>query len=796
MMMRSIDSPLAGILVVEHASDLAAAFAGRQLSVLGADVVMLEPPGGSRLRQEKPFLGDSGLSAVFAYLATGKRSITVDLHSAADRWRADELLSRAAILLDDTPVAGRNALGLDEASIAARHPHLVHTAVLPFGSTGPKAGWSAQEINLVHASGEGYLLPNGLTLEMFPERPPLKIFGNFISLNAGVAAAMGALAAVLAQSKVGGQFVDVSAQEVGVLLGLMAIQQLGEGSIEHRSNRSFRYGGVVKCKDGYAEILTLEDKQWAGLVELMGNPEWAKAPELGDSGSRGRHGAHINLKLREWAAMRNIADLVDSGQRLGVPVAKYMMPREVLKGAQERARKIFAPVNLPKLGPVEMFVAPYRFGAEPFVLRGGPPELETGAVDLLRVYPVAKTPDAPQKLDRPLRGIRIVDFTIHAAGPFSTHMLTQLGAECIKVESTRRMDMFRRPHPVYGRLKPSTFAHVVADKRSVRINLKHPKGAALALRLAGTADVVAESFRAGVMDRLGLGYGALSKVKSDIIMMSLCASGQTGPESNFKGYAPLFSAWGALGTLSGYSDGPPLEIRHVMDHSIGLTAAMATVAALNARRLTGKGTHIDVAGREVACSLIGEALLEAAIGIDSERWGNAHPAMAPHGVYRAHGKDAWISIAVMGDEQWKALAQLIGSASLVKDERFATVQNRLANRDILDTIVGKWTAENSASAAAELLQSNGIAAHPSLSPQEIVSDVHLRARDAIFDVKITDDDFRPALRVPAHFSKTSAYGIEHGSPPGLGEGEEDIFGGLLGLSTAERRALEQEEVIC
>ena len=760
---------------------------------------MLEPPGGTPLRREQPLLGDAGPSAAFCYLAAGKQSTTVDLNMPADRKRVDDLMSRASIFIDDTPISEREALGLDPASIAARHPHLVHASVLPFGASGPKSGWAAREINLIHAAGEGYLLPNGLTLELFPDRPPLKIFGNFMSLNGGVAAALSALAALWAQPKIGGQLVDVSVQEVGVILGLMAIQQFGEGSIEHRSNRSFRYGGVFACRDGFVEILTLEDRQWTGLVELIGRPNWTSAPELADASSRGKHGTEINRRLRQWALACDVADVVEQGQRLGVPVAKYVLPREILRGAQERARKLFAPMMIPQVGVVEMFVAPFRFGSQPFVLQSGPPDLNSEPLDDLvarsKTYRVPKPPASPSNLDRPLRGIRIVDFTIHAAGPFATHMLTQLGAECIKIESTKRIDMFRRPHPVYGRLTPSTFAHVVSDKRSVRINLKHPKGVALALRLAATADVVAESFRAGVMDRLGLGYAALQAAKPDIIVLSLCASGQTGPEAGFKGYAPLFSAWGGLGSLSGYADGPPLEIRHVMDHGIGLTAAMATVAALNARRLTGEGAHIDVAGREVACSLIGEALLEGALGIDSQRWGNAHPGMAPHGVYPALGDDAWISIAVSDNAQWQALTRLIGDPSVSADPRFASVDMRLLHREKLDVILTQWTSVRPAHEIATLLQAQGIAAHPAWNSADIVADPHMRSRGAIFDVKIADHDFRPAIRVPAQFSKTAATGIDHGPPPALGEGEDDIFGGLLGISAAERSVLEQEEVI-
>ena len=267
---------------------------------------------------------------------------------------------------------------------------------------------------------------------------------------------------------------------------------------------------------------------------------------------------------------------------------------------------------------------------------------------------------------KPLAGIRIADFTVHAAGPFCTHMLSQLGAECIKIESALRPDIFRKPHPVYGRNGPASFDQVASNKLSVRMNLKHPEGIALAKRLVAVSDVAAESFRPGVMKRLGLAYDALRAIKHDIVMVSVSSSGQTGPDSHFAGYAPLFGAWGGLGYLTGYADGPPVEMRHVMDHSVGLNAAMATVAALLQRRRTGEGAHVDVAAREVASSLIGEALVEAVTGGVPRRMGNEDLRMAPHGVYPTRDHDRWLTLAVGTDAEWTALEALIAQAGTAR----------------------------------------------------------------------------------------------------------------------------------
>ncbi|MET0179828.1 MAG: CoA transferase [Novosphingobium sp.] len=391
---------------------------------------------------------------------------------------------------------------------------------------------------------------------------------------------------------------------------------------------------------------------------------------------------------------------------------------------------------------------------------------------------------------KPLAGIRIADFTVHNAGPFCTHLLSQLGAEVVKIESAMRPDAFRKPHPVYGRMGPATFDQVASTKLSVRINLKKPDGVALAKRLVAISDVAAESFRPGVVERLGLGFDDLRAVKRDIVVLAVSSSGQSGPDRHFAGYAPLFGAWGGLGELTGYEDGPPVEMRHVMDHTVGMNAAVAVMAALHRRRATGEGGLVDVSAREVASSLLGEALLLAAAGAEPQRMGNDHPRMAPHGVYPAAGEDRWLSIAVASDGEWHALAGLLG----IDDARFAEEPGRHAHRRELDVIVSRWTATRDANQAAEQLQAAGIAAHASWTTPEIAADAHLHARRAIVEVCEPDGKERAAVGVPMILSKGADIGIHRGTPK-LGEHEDYVYGELLGMTRGERDSLESAEVI-
>ncbi|ARM85827.1 CaiB/BaiF CoA transferase family protein [Marinobacter salarius] len=394
----------------------------------------------------------------------------------------------------------------------------------------------------------------------------------------------------------------------------------------------------------------------------------------------------------------------------------------------------------------------------------------------------------------PLAGVRVADFTIHAAGPFSTHVLSQLGAECIKIESLSRPDAFRKPHAVYGRMTAATFDQVSANKLSVRLNLKKPEAVDLAKRIVALSDAAAESFRPGVMGRLGLDYKSLREVKSDLVMLSLSSSGQCGPDSHFAGYAPLFGAWGGLGWMSGYTDGPPVEMRHVMDHSAGYHAVVALMAALHQRRRSGEGQYIDLAARDVASAMIGDALLMASLGEDPVRPGNDDPRMAPHGVYATANTDRWLTIAVRNDREWRALVGVIGTPGAADDPRFASAGARLRNSCSLDQLITEWLQHLDAEATAQQLQATGVCAHPSWNMQEIADDPHLRQRGALTEVHDPSYPGRLAVGTPARFSRTRDVGIRRETPE-LGQDEDYVFGELLGIGARQRADLEQREVI-
>lgn len=394
----------------------------------------------------------------------------------------------------------------------------------------------------------------------------------------------------------------------------------------------------------------------------------------------------------------------------------------------------------------------------------------------------------------PLAGIRVADFTIHAAGPFCTLLLAELGADVIKIESSARPDIVRRPHPVYGRFEVPPFDMVNAGKRSVTLNLKTAQGVELAKRLVARSDVVVENFRPGVMARLGLSHSELREVRRDLVMLSISTSGQTGPERDTAGYAPMFSALGGLGDLTGYSDGPPVELRHAMDHTSGLLGAFAILVALNSRRRTGRGQYIDLAMREVASSLIGEVLLAQAMnGRAPGRMGNRDPVMAPHGVYRCEGTDRWVAIAVGSDAEWRALCRALGAPEWARDPELADTAGRRAREDEIDAKLSEWCRERTAEEAMWRLQRAGVAATLSMNAEDLLRDPHLRERGAFPTLADARRGTRQVVGPPCRLSATPA--VVAGWSPDLGEHNPDVLSGLLGLDRAEIERLIAEGVV-
>jgi len=400
----------------------------------------------------------------------------------------------------------------------------------------------------------------------------------------------------------------------------------------------------------------------------------------------------------------------------------------------------------------------------------------------------------------PLADVRVLDLTISWAGPYTTRLMGDMGAEVIKIEAPNAWDFIRtytgRPPDSDEQLweKSPYFNHNNRNKYGISLDITTPRGRELFLKLVEMADVVVENFRAEVMDQLDLGYETLSAVNERVSLVSMPAHGKTGPEKDYVAYGTNADQLAGLAHLTGYPDGPPLKTGISYGDPIAATMAAGAVAlALWARRHTGRGQYIEVAQREALTTLVGEQLVAyAMIGVEPKRRGNRHTSMAPHGAYPSAGEDQWVTIACEDDAQFSALCAEIGDSKLANDERFADVVSRYCNQEALDAIITDWTCSRSAEDAADALQAVGVPASPVLNVPAVFTDEHLRVGNffepVAHPIAGVSDLEGPHWRMsvtPAHIRLPA---------PTFGQHNQYVFGHLLGLSDEEISGLEAEGV--
>lgn len=326
---------LEGLRVWEFSSTPAAAFAGRLLVDLGAEVDLLEGLAGHPLRRLPPLV--AGASTLFDYLCHGKRVRSLARATTA------ELASVNAVIHDGAlPDDWRRALG----SLPQPTRGRVVAAVTPYGETGPKRDWQGSELSLYQAGGEGYLMPSGLAHEWFPDRPPIGV-GRYVgNYQAGLTVGLTLLAGLRVSRQAGvTEWIDISVQEAQLSLNYFTVARHVDGAPENRVSRAFKYGGVLPCRDGHVEILTLEDKQWEGLVRMMGEPAWAAEERFQDPIERAKNGDEINAHLRAWAAERSAAEVVALAAANGAPCGPYVAPEDLADLPQIQARGFFRAVD-------------------------------------------------------------------------------------------------------------------------------------------------------------------------------------------------------------------------------------------------------------------------------------------------------------------------------------------------------------------------------------------------------------------------------------------------------------------
>lgn len=411
-------------------------------------------------------------------------------------------------------------------------------------------------------------------------------------------------------------------------------------------------------------------------------------------------------------------------------------------------------------------------------------------------------------MSAPLAGIRIADLTHYYAGPYCTRLLSDMGAEVIKVESLIHYDPSRGPITrQFGRAypRPRPDGELInqagntnknnRNKLGITLDLTRPEARLAFRRLISVSDIVIESFSAGVLARFGYDFAELRKIQPDIIYAALPAMGSTGPEKHYRGFGTTIDMLSGIASLRGYLDGPPhLADINYGDPIAGVTAAGAVLLALHHRFATGEGQFIDLSQLQALVMLTGEHLLDAQMNDrDSDRIGNRHPSMAPHGVFPCHDEDYWVAIACRNDLDWERLCAVIGRPELGSDPRYCSLAARKANEEQLELLLAEWTGQRTRGEIAAALQAAGVPAGPVNRTSDLAIDPQLAFRG--FFETITHPQAGTHAYPGIVWPLSETPGKVARPAPMLGQHNQSVLGDLLGLDHQQIADLEEAGVI-
>jgi crotonobetainyl-CoA:carnitine CoA-transferase CaiB-like acyl-CoA transferase len=704
------------------------------------------------------------VSGRFVYLAAGKHSVVVD--SPAESRTLQALIEECDLIVTDRP----DLLEACRIGIVAKPVVLV----TPFGLTGPYARSCAHHLTVFHAAGESSTIPSGLGFERFPDRPPLQLGGDIGHFDTGWNAALVALA--ILRDTLSGEdplTADVCMQESELTLSRTRLNRLlNEGVCVGREKRRYGVTGMLACHDGWIQLVGMREEHWDALA---GSEEGAVFRDRGldSASSRAQRSTELGQTLAEWCASRPKAVATSLLSKLGAPVGIFADPLDCLASEQLAHRSFFASVADGTGGYIRVPGAPYRFSLTPTSTQSPPPK--GGSAGFRgRVTP---PPSIEEGAGRLLEGVRILDFTWAAAGPYATLLLGFLGADVVKVESLRRIDPARRGflgQQYDGVDRSPIFNELNLGKKSLQIDLTQPESVGIMREIIGGFDVVVDNFRPGVMDRLGLGADALLDRHPTLIVASSSANGATGPEAMGAGLASIFAASGGLSVQTGYEDGPPTEGSDTMDYRSGASLAVAIAAALLCRARTGRGQRIDLSSREVLLSSAPDGVLAADLGVDwKARVGNGHRELAPHGVFPC--ADGWVAIAVAGETEWAGLCSAIGHIEWVEELPTAGARAE-QNRSVFEAI-SRWTEGQCRRQVAAVLQRQGVPASPVLSFADLAEDRHAAERQVFTEVAHPELGRQRVMRAPWRFSE--ALGPVSRAAPLLGADNDEVLAASL-----------------
>ena len=778
---------------------------GHVLAELGADVVLVEPPGGSSARRVPPLLPPDAApegerSLFWAAYARNRRGVALDLDDPDGRARLLRLAESADMLVESAGPGAMAARGLGHDDLAAVNPALVCVSISAFGGDGPKARAAATDLTVAAASGLVHITGA-------PDRPPMRLSVPQAFAHAGAEAACAALVALAERTRSGrGQHVDVSAQQAMNLAAMGQLVNAVGGAPETTRVAGGAVVGPVLLKlvweaaDGYVSLtfffghsvgpFTARLMRWiheeGGCDEATRDKDWIGYAALLQRGEEpGSELERVLGIVEAFLKTKTKAELLAEAQRRRLLILPVATVPEVLENPQLEARGYWR--SLPTAGREARHPGPaVRLSNAPARAERPPPRVGEHTAELLAEAPRPRPapPSAPARDGAlPLEGLRVLDFTWVMAGPVATRVLADYGATVIRVESPSRPGTGRAMAPFHGGVfAPQNslfFDNMNAGKLGLALNLSSEAGRGIARELVRHVDVVAESFAPRAFRAWGLDYESLRALKPDLIMLSSCLFGQDGPLSDISGFGTMGAAISGFIDLTGDPDRAPAGPFGAYTDTVAPRFALAALlAALDHRRRTGEGCYLDHSQVESALHFLAPWLLDAQLtGRAAARLGNRDPHMAPHGVHPARGDDDWVAVAVRDDGDWARLCEAIGRPDLARDERYADLAGRLAGQDAIDAAIAAWTETRAPHEAERALRDAGVPAHAVLRSRDAERDAQLahrghftRVPHALHGESVVEGSRFRLSRTPARV----------GEPPVVGADTERVLREFLG----------------
>ena len=782
--------PLADFRVVEFASGLAPAYAGKLYADAGAEVWLVEPPGGDPLRRwsasgRRPADEDGVL---WRFLSASKRSVSGVMGDEV----VERLLEGADVVLE-----GLAPGAVEDHGLLGR-PGLVVASISPYGRSS-WAGRPASELTVQAVSGS-------LIARLYPEGA-LQAGGRISEWASGAYAAAASLAAAGYARRTGrGAHIDLSQAEVMCIctnLFLDLMWDLLDRPDVGELGASTEFPAIERCADGWVGFNTNSAQMFEDFLVLVEQTDLAGDPTLRNDPVRREP---LETATRAWCESRTAAEITELAALLRVPAVPVGNGENLPGNPHLSERGVYGTAEDGLVYPRPPYVLNGRrrppLGAAP-----GLGADQAGAAAKARAVTVATHSGPPSAEGRPsggggreqpLAGLKVLDMTCWWAGPGATQLMAGLGAEVIHVEAIQRMDGMRPAATLvftdrdqWWEYSPF-FLTINVNKKGITLDLEQEEGRALAARLVAWADIVIENYTPRVMERFGFDGDGLLALNPEAVVVRMPAFGLDGPWRDRVGFAQTMEAMCGMAWLTGDPQGPPRLPRGPCDPIGAMHAAFATLVAVEQRDRTGRGQVVEAALIESGLNVAAEQVLEhSAYGARLERAANHSPGAGPQGVYQC--RDGRLALTVADDAQWAGLIDALGRPDWSAAAPLASAEGRQAAAVKLDERLGQWAGGLDADAACQLLLDHGV-------PAAVAADFRNVSRHPLFvergffetcDHPVVGP--RPMFGMPFHWS-----GIDrwiHTPAPTIGQHNHEVLTSVLGLSNDEVADLEKRQVI-